>query len=173
MLGSRLALVEVLDASLARLLLHFAFERGVEMVLNVVVRSAVEKSRYFGPPVSEFLVQLENFLVFLFSPAVLFYVWVEMIVPALAALLSDATLNIVSDLAPILSAVDANLIDQPPIFLFSPGTLHHLWVKNFLPPVKALHVRAVLQALSNTFPILGAHLSYQFSEALVLHSRIK
>lgn len=135
LLGPCLALVEVLDASLSRLLLHFSLQSTVEVILYMVIGATVQKSRDFGPPVTEFLVEFEDLLVLLLSPPILFYVGVEVIMPALAALLSDTTLYVMSYLAPILSTVDAHHLYETAILLLRPGTLHHLRVEHLLPAV--------------------------------------
>lgn len=135
LLGPCLALVKVLDASLSRLLLHFSLQSTVEVILYMVIGATVQKSRDFGPPVAEFLVKFEDLLVLFLGPPILLDVGVEVIVPALAALLSDASLNVMSDLAPILSTVDAHHIDETAVLLLRPGTLHHLRVEHLLPAV--------------------------------------
>lgn len=49
-----LTLVQALDAGLARLLLHLAFQSGVEMILDVIVRAAIQVLRDLRPPISIF-----------------------------------------------------------------------------------------------------------------------
>lgn len=55
--------------------------------------------------------KLEDFVVFIFAPAVFLDVWIQVVMPPLAALLSDSTFQVVSDLTPILSAVKPHLLD--------------------------------------------------------------
>lgn len=55
-LGSLLALVQVLNPSLTRLLLHPSLERRVEVVLDVVVRAAMQKASDLGPAIAVLLV---------------------------------------------------------------------------------------------------------------------
>jgi hypothetical protein len=55
-LGSLLALVQVLNPGLTRLLLHPSLERRVEVVLYVVVRAAMQKASDLGPAIAVLLV---------------------------------------------------------------------------------------------------------------------
>lgn len=55
-LGSLLALVQVLNPGLTRLLLHPSLERRVEVVLDVVVRAAMQKASDLGPAIAVLLV---------------------------------------------------------------------------------------------------------------------
>jgi len=164
----RLTLVEALDAGLTGLLLHFSLERGVEVVLDVVVSAAREKLRDFRPSVAVLQVQVQNLLVFFFSPPVLLDVGVQMVVPSLAALLADASFEVVGNLTPVLCAMQVHLLDQKSILLLSPRALHHFGVEHFLPAVEALDIGAVLKSLGDALPVLGAHQSHEFSEFFVL-----
>lgn len=92
-----------------------------------------------------------------------------MVVPALAALLPDATFEVVRDLGPILGPVSMNLLNQQSVFLLGPRALHHLGVQHLLPPVQALDIRTELKALSNAFPVFGAHLPNELAQFFVLH----
>jgi hypothetical protein len=56
LLGSLLALVQVLNPGLTRLLLHPSLERRVEVVLDVVVRAAMQKASDLGPAIAVLLV---------------------------------------------------------------------------------------------------------------------
>jgi hypothetical protein len=51
-----------------------------------------------------------------------------------------------------------DLFNEQPILFFSPGTFNHFRVQDFLPAMEALHVCPVLEALSDAFPVLRAHL---------------
>ena len=164
----RLALVELLDAGLATLLLHLALEGRVEVVLYVVVGASGEVFRYLGPAVPILEVELEDARILLLSPSILLDIGVQMVVPALPALLADAARQVLSNLAPVLSAALLHLVDQLAILLFCPRPFHHFGVEHFLPSVEALHIRAGLEAFSDALPILGAHLLYKFFEFLVL-----
>lgn len=53
------------------LLLHFAFECRVEVILDVIICTSFEMLGYFGPPITVLDVEVENFLVFFIRPFVL------------------------------------------------------------------------------------------------------
>lgn len=128
------------------------------MVLNVVISAAVQELRNFGPTVPVLLVKLEDFEILFLCPTILLNVGVQVVVPTFTALLTDATLQIMGYLAPVLSAVQTDLIDEKAILLLGPGALDHLRVEDFLPSVQTLDVCAILESLSNAFPVFGAHL---------------
>ena len=62
-------------------LLDPTFERGVVMVLNVVISAARQVLRDFTPAVPVDLVQLQNTFVLLLRPLDLLDIWVQMVVP--------------------------------------------------------------------------------------------
>ena len=73
----------------------------------------------------------------------------------LSALLPNATVKSLSDLAPVLGSVLLHILYEGPVFFLSPGTFDHLRVEDLLPAVEALDVSSFVQSLSNTLPILG------------------
>ncbi len=81
------------------------------MIFDVIISSPVQKLGNLRPLVPVLQVKLEDFVVFIFAPAVFLYVWIQVVMPPLAALLSDSTFQVVSDLTPILSAVKPHLLD--------------------------------------------------------------
>jgi len=91
------------------------------------------------------------------------------VVPALSALLADAAFEIVSNLAPVLGAIHLHLLDEHAILLLCPGTFDHFGIEHFLPPVETLHICSTLKALSDFFPIFGAHLLYQILQLFILN----
>jgi len=107
-------------------------------------------------------------LVFFFGPAIFLDVWIQVVVPALSALLAYTAFEIVGYLAPVLGAIHLNLLDQHAIFLLCPWAFDHFGIENFLPPVETLNVGATLKALSDFFPIFGAHLLDQILELFIL-----
>lgn len=70
---------------------------------------AREKLGDFSPAVSQLLVRLVDDPVFLLSPGRLLHLWVEVVVPALAALLADTPLQVLGDHRPALGSI---LLDQ-------------------------------------------------------------
>jgi hypothetical protein len=103
-------------------------------------------------------VELENLLVFLFSPTVFLDIRIQMVVPTFTTLLTDATFQIMSNLRPVLSTVNFHLVHEVAVFLLCPWPLDHLRVENLLPAVQTLDICAELKSFSNTLPVLGAHL---------------
>ena len=89
-----LGLIEALDAGLARLLLHFSLQGRVEVVLDVVIGAAGEELRDLGPSIAVLEMQIKNFLVLFFRPPVLLDVRVQVVVPALSALLTHAAVQV-------------------------------------------------------------------------------
>lgn len=108
-------------------------------------------------------------MVFFLGPPILLDVWVQVVVPALSALLPNSALQVVSDLAPVLGAIHFDLLNQHAIFLFRPRTLNHFRIKHLLPSVQTLDVRATLQTFSDSFPIFGAHLLNQILQFFILN----
>lgn len=82
-----------------------------------------------------------------------------MVVPALATLLSDAAFEVLGNLGPLLSTFIKNKSQNFHIFLFSPGTFYQLWIKHFLPSVKALDIGAAEKRLGNLLPVLAVVLA--------------
>lgn len=70
-----------------------------------------------------------------------------------AALLSDPAWQSSGYLAPIHSAILADHSYKGVVFLVCPGSLDHGWVENFLPPVEALNVCAILEKGRNSLPV--------------------
>lgn len=81
------------------------------MIFDVIICSTIQKLGNFRPLVAVLQVKLQNFVVFILAPAIFLYIRVQVVVPSLAALLSDSTFQVVSDLTPILSAVKPHLLN--------------------------------------------------------------
>jgi hypothetical protein len=60
---------------------QFPLQSRVEVILNVIVRPPREQFGDLRPLVAHVLVQLNYFVIFFVCPLVLFYVWVQVIVP--------------------------------------------------------------------------------------------
>ena len=73
----------------------------------------------------------------------------------LSALLPNATVKGLSNLAPVLGSVLLHILYESTVFFFCPGTFDHLRVKDLLPAVEALNVSSFVQSLSNTLPVFG------------------
>ena len=97
--------VKAFDLTLVTRLFHLPFECGIEMIFDVVIGATLEMLGNFRPSVAVLLMKSEDFLIFFLSPLVLLYVGVEVIVPALSALLPYTAWQELSDLRPILGPV--------------------------------------------------------------------
>jgi hypothetical protein len=110
-----------------------------------------------------FVVKEENPL-FLLTPAYLFDLRIQVIMPALPALLPDATREMLSDLSPLLRSMQMNQLNHESILLFSPWTLDQTRVEDFLPPVKTLNICATRKDFSYLFPIFASMLEDSISQ---------
>jgi hypothetical protein len=111
---------------------------------------------------------LNDQAVLLFSPFVLFDIWVQVVVPSIekemfkapncglpfSALLSNPARECCSYLAPVVRPIFLYHVNQSLVLLVSPWTFHHGWVKDLLPPVKTLNVSSIVKERGYTFPIL-------------------
>lgn len=86
-------------------LIDFFLHRGVPVVFNSVVRSTLKHHRDLSPLVALLAMSKEKNPLFLAAPYALFYSGVQVIMPALTALLANATWQVFSDLGPLLWAL--------------------------------------------------------------------
>lgn len=91
--------------------LELPLQCGVEPVLYVVVGPARKILGDLGPAIAELLVRVDDGLVLLRRPFVLLDVWIQVIVPALAALLTNAPGKGLCDVAPVFSAELTDVLD--------------------------------------------------------------
>lgn len=112
----------------------------------------------FRPPVAVFFVQPNDREVFFLRPLVLLNVWVQMIVPALATLLSNSAWECCCYITPVLWTVQLDIFREFFIFFLTPRPFHHRWIQHFLPSVQALDVCSVVQMRGNLLPIFCAKL---------------
>ena len=108
------------------------------MVLDCIVGAPREELGDLSPTVPESFVSLENFPVLLIAPRILVDVGIEVVVPALAALLSDAAGEVTSNERPLLRAVLAHERDDLEILFGGPWPLDQRRFQDFLPSVEAL-----------------------------------
>ena len=132
----------------AALLVNLALEGGVPVVLDGVIGAPDEGLGDLGPLVAVLRVGDDELAVLLAAPLLALDVGVEVVVPALAALLADLDGELLRDLGPLLRAESAHELDDLGVLLLSPGTLHELGIEHFLQAVKALHVGALIEVLS-------------------------
>lgn len=126
-----------------------------------------------GPAVAQHFVGLADDAVLLLRPAGLLHLGVEVVVPALPALLPQPALQVLGDERPLLRAILLNQLNdleraavkksaEPGpaasanpapsttvayllVFLFGPWPLDQVWIQDPQPPILALLVSAVLQ----------------------------
>ena len=117
------------------------------MVFDGVVGATDERLGNLGPPVAELVVGEDQLAVLVAAPLLALDLGVEVVVPALAALLADAPRKLLRNLGPLLSAQLADELDDLGILLRRPRAFDELGVENLLPAVQALDVRALLEVL--------------------------
>ena len=69
-------------------------------------------------------------------------------------LLADATRQVRRYLAPGLRAVLLDALSENAVLILGPRSLHHLRIEDLLPPMKTLHVSAILKLLCYLLPVL-------------------
>jgi hypothetical protein len=107
------------------------------VIFNVVVSPTRKQLCNLRPSVSQFLVQLYYQNILVIGPLILFDVWVQMVVPSnelsgnslpFSTLLANPAWECRSYLAPVLSPVFANHIDQGLVLFISPRPFDHCGV---------------------------------------------
>ena len=152
-----------------QLLLH----ARVPVVLDGVVSATLEHLGYLSPLVAVVSVhQIEDPL-FLTAPADLLDLRVQMVVPALTALLSDPPWEMLCDQSPLLGTVLVDQMKDHTILFLSPRALDEAWVQNFLPPMEALHICATWKLFGDSFPILSSMFADSFCEMLILYTKLR
>jgi hypothetical protein len=152
-----------------QLLLH----ARIPVILDGVVGATFKHLGYLCPLVAVVSVhQIEDPL-FLSAPADLLDLRIQVIVPALTALLSDPPREVLCDQSPLLGTVFVYKVKDHAILLLGPGTLDEAGVQNFLPPMEALHVSAPWELFGDSFPILSSMFSDSFCEMLILHTKLR
>ena len=81
------------------------------MIFNVVVGSTIQILRDLRPSIPVLQMKVKYLLVFFFGPTIFFDVWIQVVVPALSALLADSAFEIVCNLAPVLGAIHLHLLN--------------------------------------------------------------
>ena len=100
-----------------------ALHAGIPVVLDGIVRTSGKELGNLGPFVAEGLVMRDDQTVFLLAPGHLANGGIEMVVPALAALLADAAGKFGGDLTPTLGAVGLDEAHDFVVLLLGPGPL--------------------------------------------------
>lgn len=165
-IGSCLAWSVLLRVPLVQF--HLSFQGGVETILYMVVCSSWEVLGNLGPFISKFLMRLNDGPIFLFSPLVLLYVWVQVIVPPLSALLANSTRQCLGNVAPIFGPKFQHIFRELFILFLAPRPLHHGWIQNLLPTMQALHVCSLIEVRSDLLPVFGTELTHKFGQIKIL-----
>jgi hypothetical protein len=152
-----------------QLLLH----AGIPVVLDGVVGATFKHLGYLSPLIAVVAVHQIEDPFFLSAPADLLDLRVQVVVPALTALLSDPSWEVLSDQSPLLGTVLVDKVKDHAILFLSPGSLDEAWVQNFLPPMEALHICATWKLFGDSFPILSSMFADSFCEMLILHTKLR
>ena len=97
------------------------------MVLNRVVCAPFEHLGDLGPLVVHDTVHQKQDPLFLLVPVDFLDAGVEVIVPALAALLAYSAIQVLRDQRPLLGAICHHQLEYSPVLLGRPGSLHIEW----------------------------------------------
>lgn len=138
------------------------------MIFDCVISASHHGLRNNCPVILETVVLNVERELFILAPVNLLDEGVQVVVPALAALLSDATWDFISNRGPLLWPMLNHSHKKGLVFKLAPGPLDQERVEHFLPSVEALDVSATLQLLGNLLPILTFEFLYCLLELLVL-----
>ena len=98
------------------------------MILDRVVGASLEHLSDLGPLVVDDAVHQEQDPLFLLVPVDLLDARVEVVVPALAALLAHSAVQVLRDEGPLLRPVGHHKLEDTPVFLRCPGSLDIEWL---------------------------------------------
>lgn len=96
-----------------------------------------------------------------------------MVVPSLAALLSDPPIEVACNGGPVLGTGFFDEAGEQVVFLLGPSSLDELGVEYLLPSVKALRVGATGDALSDLLPVSNLVVLDSVLQSGVLNERVK
>ena len=98
------------------------------MILDRVVGASLEHLSDLGPLVVDDAVHQEQDPLFLLVPVDLLDARVEVVVPALAALLAHSAVQMLRDEGPLLRPVGHHELEDTPVLLRRPGSLDIEWL---------------------------------------------
>lgn len=114
-------------------------------------------------------VQAHDARVFLGAPLLLVYVWVQVVVPALAALLADAAGEALGDLGPVAWAILSDNFHEDSVFVLGPGARDTvIYVVQLEPADVALDLGLAGHQLANPVPGVAAELIDPHLKMLIL-----
>ena len=128
------------------------------MVFDGVVGAAGQMLGDLGPFVTHLRVQVVEQLVFGVRPSCLFDVGIEMVVPAFATLLAQATAQMLGYERPAFGSVLGDELDDFGVLFFGPRTFDQIGIKDFLPALLALvfGARRIHKVRADELPVLEA-----------------
>ena len=94
------------------------------MVFNGIIGSALKDFSNFSPLIVDNSVHQEKDPLLFFTPVYLLDKGVQVVVPSLTALLSNSVLQMLSNEGPLLWSISDNQLQDPPVFLLSPGSFN-------------------------------------------------
>ena len=96
------------------------------MVFDSVISASFKYFGDFSPFVVDDSVHEEENPLFLLAPIDLLYHWVQVVVPALTALLADAIREMLCNQRPLLRAIALDELEDSPVFFSSPRTFNRI-----------------------------------------------
>jgi hypothetical protein len=138
------------------------------MILNCVVSATLENFGDLGPLVTIISVHQVKDPLFLFTPANLLNLRVQMVVPSFSTLLTDASWKILSDESPFLGSIFVNQMKNHLILFISPRALDETWIQDLLPAMKTLNVSSPRKLFGNLLPVFAPMLANSFCKVLIL-----
>ena len=166
------AAVAFLGGAAAGLRLGAPARRRVPPILDGVLGAAGQQLGDLRPAVAPLCLRFDEDRVLVLGPAALLERRVEVVEPALAALLADAAGDAVGDLGPLGDA-GLDTVDDDLVLLLGPRPLDQARLENLLPPVEALHVGSLLaqEFLRDHLPVVRADGRHRRAQLLVLFLR--
>mmetsp|Transcript_33230 Transcript_33230/g.98762 ORF Transcript_33230/g.98762 Transcript_33230/m.98762 type:complete len:262 (+) Transcript_33230:1740-2525(+) len=143
-------------------------ERRIPSILNGVVGPAVQQLGDLGPPGPQSSGRFDDHLVLLLHPLSAVDVRIEVIVPALPALLPQSSLELLGDERPLLLPVLMDQLCHLRVLLGSPRTLDQSGLEDLLPSMEALDVGAIGEDFGDLLPVLGRVGVHGDPEGLIL-----
>ena len=146
---------------------------GVVAVLDGIVGAAVDLLSDVAPTVAMHQVQLDDQKVFFHGPLALADIRVQVVVPALATLLTDAPRQAFGDMGPVAGARRRDNLREDLVFLLGPRALRKVAAVVQLQPARvALDLRFSGQKFTDTIPAVLTESVDVIHQFLVLYKSI-
>lgn len=123
------------------------------MIFDCVVSASLQDLSNIGPRVTILSMTYVEDPLLLFAPWIFLNHWIQMVVPALSTLLSDSSVEMGSNLCPLLSALLLDKQQNHPVLFLCPRTFDKARIQNFLPAVKTLNVSSPRKVFSDLLPV--------------------